>query len=614
MILKYDFAPDHTRRIHVPLEESLKGLERIYSDFDAVILTSKDPFLSEYVPLENNPRFGATRFTGSVGDAIYFTQRFRDRNPGAKPVALFVDGRYHLQADQETNPAFVEVVKLDVEPNIEGGVMKTLAGFTGLRVGADFERTSAAGLIRLEEVIASKGGTLTHVDGTRTLQVLGLPGWSVNRPLFSVQEDHSGRTLAKNLRALTLNMREKSLNGETLHLTATTDDAAFLLNARAYHLPHTASMLAYTFLVKNELILFLPASSKESEVRLDPMQYGEFHVHVVRDSLPELKRILSAHKVSSVFYNGSAMNGLLPALTRELFPDATVDSNFRWVLETRARKTVEEMISIRAAFIRSSRAIARTLRFGKAESAKRRLTEVELAETLYRNYAEEGAVALSFKTISGAGANSAVVHYNTPSREHAFEPGKLALLDSGAYYEEGYCTDCTRGFFAGGGKSGIQPEPWQKEIYTATLKAAISVFLAPMDPALSGKQVDEFVRSRVKAAGYDYLHGTGHGIGIHVHEEGIRFSTLSTYAQSPYACVSVEPGIYLKDRGGVRVENVVFLIPGPDGFYRYENLVHVGYDWDLIDISKLTDPEKDLLKAYEARCRELGTALTECPL
>ncbi len=614
MILKYDFAPDHTRRIHVPLEESLKGLERIYSDFDAVILTSKDPFLSEYVPLENNPRFGATRFTGSVGDAIYFTRKFRDRHPGAKPVALFVDGRYHLQADQETNPALVEVVKLDVEPNIEGGLLKTLGGFTGLRVGADFERTSASGLIRLEELIASKGGTLTHLDGTRTLQVLGLPGWSVNRPLFSVQEKHSGRTLAKNLRALTLALREKAGHGETLHLTATTDDAAFLLNARAYHLPHTASMLAYTFLVKNELILFLPASSRESEVRLDPAQFGEFHVHVVRDSIPELKRLLSAHKVSSVCFNGSAMNGLLPALTRELFPDAVTDANFRWVLETRARKTVEEMISIRSAFIRSSRAIARTLRFGKAESAKRRLTEVELAETLYRNYAEEGAVALSFKTISGAGANSAIVHYSTPSREHAFDPGKLALLDSGAYYEEGYCTDCTRGFFSGGGKSGIQPEAWQREIYTATLKAALSVFLSPMDPALSGKQVDEFVRGKVKAAGYDYLHGTGHGIGIHVHEEGIRFSTLSIYPQSPYACVSVEPGIYLKDRGGVRIENVVLLIPGSDGFYRYENLVHVGYDWDLIDVSKLTDQEKEHLKAYEARCRELGTSLTECPL
>lgn len=614
MILKYDFAPDQARRIPVPVQESLKGLERIAADFDAIVLTSKDPFLSEYVPLENNPRFGATRFTGSVGDAIYFTERFRSRHPGAKPVALFVDGRYHLQADQETQTEFVEVVKLDVEPNIESGVLKTLGGFSGLRVGMDFERTSAAGLVRFEELLRSKGGSLEHLDGSRTLRVLGLPGWTVNRPLVSVQEKHSGRTLAKNMRALTLAMREKAVHGETLHVTATTDDAAFLLNARAYHLPHTASMLAYTFLVRNEVIIFLPHASKECEVQLDPAQWGEFHVQVVRDSIPELKSLLSRHRVSRIFFNGSAMNGLLPSLLGEVFPDAGVDGSFRWVLETRARKTVEEMISIRTAFIRSSRAIAKTLRFGKSESVKRRLTEVELAETLYRHYAEEGAVALSFKTISGAGGNSAIVHYSTPSREHAFDPGKLALLDSGAYYEEGYCTDCTRGFFAGGGKSGIVPEAWQREIYTVTLKAAISVFLQPMDAGLSGKQIDEFVRSRVRDAGYDYLHGTGHGVGIHVHEEGIRFSTLSAYPQSPYACVSVEPGIYLKDRGGVRVENVVLLIPGPDGAYRYENLVHVGYDWDLIDLDRLTEAEKSHLKAYESRCRELGTALMECPL
>jgi Xaa-Pro aminopeptidase len=614
MILKYDFAPDQSRRVLVPLEESLKGLERVYADFDAVILTSKDPFLSEYVPLENNPRFGATRFTGSVGDAIYFTAKFRKAHPGAKAVALFVDGRYHLQADQETNPEFVEVVKLDVEPNIEAGVLKTLSGFQGLKVGIDFERTSASGLLRYEEMIRSKGGTLVHLDGTRTLQVLGLPGWKVNRPLFSVEEKHSGRTLAKNFRALTLAMRERSEKGETLHVTATTDDAAFLLNARAYHLPHTASMLAYTFLVKNEVVVYLPAASKDCEIRLDPKQAGEFHLHVVRDSVPELKRILGTHRVSRIFYNGSAMNGLLPSLLSELFPEAETDANFKWVLETRTRKTVEEMISIRTAFIRSSRAIAKTLRFAKSEAPKRRLTEVELADTLYRNYGEEGAVALSFKTISGAGPNSAIVHYSTPSREHAFTSGSIGLLDSGAYYEEGYCTDCTRGFFSGGGKSGVRPEPWQKEIYTAALKAGISVFLGPVDPALSGKQVDELVRSKVREAGYDYLHGTGHGIGIHVHEEGIRFSTLSVYPQSPYACVSVEPGIYLKDKGGVRIENVVFLIPGPDGAYRFENLVHVGYDWDLVDLDRLTEQEKTHLKAYEARCRELGTELMECPL
>ena len=110
------------------------------------------------------------------------------------------------------------------------------------------------------------------------------------------------------------------------------------------------------------------------------------------------------------------------------------------------------------------------------------------------------------------------------------------------------------------------------------------------------------------------MHGTGHGVGIHVHEEGIRLSTLSVYPQSPFACVSVEPGIYLKDQGGVRVENIALLIPEGSTHYRYENVVFVGYDWDLIDLDALSAEEKKYLKGYEAKCREMGTQLMECPL
>ncbi|MBC7396149.1 MAG: M24 family metallopeptidase [Bdellovibrionales bacterium] len=283
-------------------------------------------------------------------------------------------------------------------------------------------------------------------------------------------------------------------------------------------------------------------------------------------------------------------------------------------MKNRTKKTTEEMATIRTAFIRSSRAIAKTLRFGKAESQKRNYSETELASHLYEEYANEKAVALSFKTISGAGPHSAIVHYSTPSSTSYFKKGDLALLDSGAYYEEGFCTDCTRGFFVGGGDSGIKPEKWQKEIYTATLKAAIQVFMHPVESALSGKDVDAMIRGQVKEAGYDYLHGTGHGVGIHVHEDGIRLSTLSPYPQSVHACVSVEPGIYLKDKGGVRIENIALLHPEGPNRLRYENVVFVGYDWDLIDVKLLNDEEKTYLKDYETQCQLLGTDLMECPL
>jgi Xaa-Pro aminopeptidase len=617
MILKYDFAPHQFDPGQLILSQNLDFLETNFSDFDAIVLTSKDPFISEYVPLVNNPRYGATGFTGSVGDAIYWTKAFRSKHPDQKPVSLFVDGRYHLQADRETNAKWVEVVKLDVEPNIESGVRDRLSQFKGIKIGIDFERTSVAALQRYRESAISAESRITHISGDKILNALGLKGWRVDRPIFSLPESSTGRTIAKTLTALAEGMKTVTQSDENLHVTAATDDAAFLLNARGYHLPNTASFLAYTFFVGHELIVFLSSSAKNCAVEIDPAQLGAFTLTVIRDDQAALVSALQKHQVKNVLFNGATMNALLPNLVQEVFSQAAQISNFQWLMKTRTQKTEQEMNSIRTSFLRSSRAIAKTLRFGKEESQKRDLSEVDLSNFLYQAYGDEGAVALSFKTIAGSGSNSAVVHYSTPSAKEFFSKGKLALLDSGAYYSEGFCTDCTRGFFVGSNAKGDHPEAWQKEIYTTTLKSAIQVFIKPVDAKLSGKDVDTLIRDQIKAAGYDYMHGTGHGVGIHVHEEGIRLSTLSTYPQSDFACVSVEPGIYLQNKGGVRVENVALLIPhgaGDAKTYEYENLAFVGYDWDLVDVDKLSNEEKAYLKGYEGKCAQMGTQLTACPL
>lgn len=625
--MKYDFslpaAP--AGMASIAWASVMDALDRSFPDLDAIILTSKDPFVSEYVPLSNNPRYGITGFTGSVGDAVYFTQKLRARIPGLKPVALFVDGRYHLQADRETPPQYVEVVKLEVEPHLESGIQKMLFesdrwGKDTFRVGLDYERTSVAAMARYQ-ASAEKAQTPTqlyHVKGETVLSALKLKGWVVDREIKSLPERSTGRSIQRTLEALVADLKKNYQTDQCIHVTATTDDAAFLLNARGYHLPHTASVMAYTFFYQRELVVFLPSSSKDCPVQLDASTFGDFSVTVIRDSWSELEAKLKALATPQwIVFNGAAMNAMLPSRLSQWFPRAKIDAQYSWVLRTRCQKTHQEMDSIRRAFLKSSKAIAKTLRWGKTESQNRAVSEVDLAQTLYQNYLDEGAVALSFKTISGAGPNSAIVHYNTPGADQIFKPGMLALLDSGAYYDDGFCTDCTRGFFVGGNGSAKKPEPWQIDIYTTTLKAAIQVFLKPVLAQWSGKEVDAQIRGIVKAAGYDYLHGTGHGIGIHVHEEGIRLSTLSIYPQSPFACVSVEPGIYIEGKGGVRVENVALLQPlgkaeGPQ--FEYENVVFVGYDWDLIDLKRLNKEEKSYLKAYEAKCSELGTQLTACPL
>ncbi len=614
MKLKYDFTEEQLGvNNKIDLAKNLSDLEKLCANLDAVILTSKDPFMSEYVPLANNPRFGVTGFTGSVGDAIYWTENYRKSHPNQKPVSVFVDGRYHLQVDQECPAELVEAIKITVEPSMEGALQERLFSSGAKQVGMDFQRTSISVLNQRREKAKGSGVTLHSMVGDDMLKAVHLSGWKTDRPIFSLPEEMTGRTLAHNLEGLAYEIKAAFSADDVLHMTAATDDAAFLLNARGYHLPYVGSFLAYTFFIQNEFILFLPASSEQSKVEIEPSQVGSYQLTVIRNDFNALKMALKKHTAKKIAYFGPTMNGFLPTLASEVFPEAEIESSFNWVLRSRTRKTPQELASIRECFLKSSRAIAKALRWGKTESQKRNVSEVDLAEYLKDQYGAEGATTLSFNTISGAGPNSAIVHYGTPSKTNYFEKGMIALLDSGACYSNGFLTDCTRGFFVGS-QNGASPEAWQKEIYTSTLKAAIQVFMAPVSKDISCKEVDMIIREQVKASGYDYMHGTGHGIGIHVHEDGIRLSTLSSYAQTPYACVSVEPGIYLAGKGGVRVENVALLIPHDENKLRYENVVFVGYDWDLIDISKLTGEEMIYLKEYEAKCREMGNQLMDCPL
>lgn len=609
--------------------ENRENLQKLLKKYgvDAAWITSRDPFLSEYTPRDNNHRFGITGFTGSIGEAVFECESMK--------TSLMVDGRYHIQADQEVDAAWVNVVKIEVEPQVEGAVFEVLSKLEKnfgrkISIGLVPERFSEAGIARIQEKLSAQGHTLVWLNDEEVTQALGLPGWKTEAPIRYLNSHSTGRSLKSNLESLAKEMKAAASMGGAagkdwvgMHITCATDDAAFLLNSRGFHLPYSSAVMAYTFfVVSNEgasLIVYLPSSSAKSEFIIPRSEVQGFELVVIQNQESELKRVLTEKKISQVFYQGSTINGWLSQvvmgwLNQNKEKPVTKNSEFKWLLHSRVSKTSEELNSIRRSFLKSSKAIAKTLRWGKETSAKKPVSEKEMADYLWSAYQGEGAVTLSFKTISGAGKNSAIVHYNANSEEKKLEAGELFLLDSGAYYEEGFATDCTRGFFVRSEKSAVQPQEWQKKIYTSALKAAISVFLEPVPKPLTGKEVDERVRSRVKDAGYDYLHGTGHGIGIHVHEEGIRFSTLSQYGQTPFACVSVEPGIYLNGQGGVRIENVVFLIPENETHYRFENIVWVGYDWDLIDVSKLTDAEKAYLKSYEAKCRELNTNLMECPL
>lgn len=610
-------------RAHARLESLLAA-----RGIDALCVTAQDAFLSEYTPLANNQRAALSGFTGSTGDGLFLAASSRARAASfPRAFRLFVDGRYHLQADSQCPADAVEVVKLDLGTSVERALLDSLAALPSpSRVAYDARRMALATAQRVRDVCTQKGHTIVALHEDEVTTALDLPGWRTSAPIEPVAPGLTGRAPAETAALLLAQARRAAGNVSSVCVAScASDDAAFLLDARGYHLPHLSSVLAYTFLLPGRLVVFLPPESAAAEMKVASEQAHGAHslrIEVVRGSLADLAAALRTAQVTHVLYNDAQMNALLPGFLAEVWPSSQGLGGFRAIESLRARKTPEELDCFRDSYLRSSRAIARTLRWAKesvrahqADAALPLPSETDLAARIEAEYAAEGALELSFNTIAGTGPHGAIIHYGTPSAEAKLLPGEITLLDSGAYYEPGFATDCTRVVY-NGDAAALAPQPWQREIHTVTVKAWCRGMRATFPLAESGRALDLEVRSVCRAHGHDYGHGTGHGVGIHVHEPGIRLATASTYAMSENACVSMEPGIYLPGKGGVRIENVV-RVEARDarlGLYGFENFIWVGLDWDLMDPDLLDEEEKTWLAAYERRCASLGTTITPCPL
>ena len=185
----------------------------------------------------------------------------------------------------------------------------------------------------------------------------------------------------------------------------------------------------------------------------------------------------------------------------------------------------------------------------------------------------------------------------------------MVLLDSGGYFESGFATDTTRTILA---KKGATPHPTLMEIFTISLRGMLRLQNAVVQEGTSGYELDLLARAPIQEKGYDYAHGTGHGVGVYVHEGGIHFSPRSgqQYVR-PRQVVSIEPGIYLPGFGGVRHENIVVVRSHPQraGYVFFEPLTWIEFDEELVDRSLLSPQEEQWLDDYQAQSRAAGNSL-----
>ncbi|MCA9321947.1 MAG: M24 family metallopeptidase, partial [Planctomycetes bacterium] len=552
---------------------------------DVLVVTSSDRYLNEYTPRVDNHRYFLSGFTGSTALMLV---------PKDERARLYVDGRYHLQADQEVDSELVQVVKVPFGKTITASLLGDLAG-RGV-AGCEGERLSQ----RFRELLASAAAELRVLKPGAVDEALGRQPAVAEKPIELIPPQISGRTPLEKLDAVFELVAQPET---TLLVVPALDDIAWLSDARGYHFLYQSSFAATGLARPTSFDVLVDEVVARHGL---PDQMGvAFHI----ESLEDLIRSAAFDDVRAFQYD--------PVQTTAAVLESIQRARPAWkprplaspVVAVKSVKTPEELAHFESMNRRSSSAVARTIRWVRERIAQGRgPSEIEFYEAANGFYSDEGARDLSFHTISAIGTNTAIIHFGHPSDRVVAGPNDMMLLDSGALYEGGLATDITRTFLAGGKAGRASKE--QREIYTLVLRGALAAQSAIFPVGTPGSFLDAMARAPIYARGRDYAHGTGHGVGVHVHEPGVGLSPTSQLGMRAGQVSSIEPGIYIEGFGGVRIENVVVFEDHPDhpGFLRCRPLVWVALDEHLFDDALLDDRERALIASYQATCAAQGNA------
>jgi Xaa-Pro aminopeptidase len=549
------------------------------------VVPRADQQQNEYVPPSEERLAWLTGFTGSAGLAIVLAQE----------AALFVDGRYTLQAAKQVDGKAWAVESL-VDPPPETWLAKHLK--TGDRLGFDPWLHTSAAAERLAAACAKAGAELVAIE-TNPVDAI----WTERPPPPLAPVAVHGARFAGEAEADKLGrIREeiKRLGVDALVLSDS-HAVAWTFNIRGADVAHTPLPLSYalvpqdgrpTVFIDHRKLSNLTRDHLEqsADVREPDALTGELTALARAGALIALDGATAADALSRLIgaAGGKVVRGNDP------------------VSLLKAVKNRTEIEGTRNAHRRDAVALARFLAWIDREAPKGILTEIDTVEALETFRRETGALKdVSFPTIAGTGPNGAIVHYRvTRKSNRRIALGDLLLIDSGAQYEDG-TTDVTRTIAIG------EPSAEMRDRFTRVLRGHIAIARAVFPDGTTGAQLDTLARQFLWQAGIDFEHGTGHGVGsyLSVHEGPARISKLGTTALKRGMILSNEPGYYKADGYGIRIENLELVvgtdIPGAEKpINAFETLTLAPIDRRLIEVKMLSEGEFAWLNAYHARVKD----------
>ncbi|EGR1579545.1 aminopeptidase P family protein [Vibrio parahaemolyticus] len=560
-------------------------------NIDALLIPHEDEYLGEYVPAHNERLHWLTGFTGSAGAAVITQDK----------AAIFVDGRYTVQVTKQVPSELFEYRHLIEEPALDW-IQDNL--ITNASVAIDPRMHSSAWLDMAQAKLAGK--LELNILSSNPIDALWhdrpAPVVSNVRLMPTEAVGQSSESKRKEIAQLVT-----KAGADSAVITAL-DSICWLLNVRGLDVSRLPVLLSHAILHADSSV----------EYFLDPARLpAEFAAHVgtgVTVHHPEaLQSRLEAMSGKKVLLDPAISNAWFKLVLQNA--GASVIAAADPCLMPKAAKNEVEIAGMKACHIRDGVAMSKFLCWLDAEVAAGNLhDEATLADRLEAFRKEDPTLMdLSFDTISAAGGNAAMCHYN---HENQPEPGKLELntlylVDSGGQYLDG-TTDITRTIAIG------QPSAEMIKQFTLALKGHIGVARARFPKGTRGYQIDTLARQHLWAEGYDYDHGTGHGVGhfLSVHEGPASISKKQIDVPLTEGMVlSNEPGYYRADAFGIRIENLELVVETPTNgdfpVLSFESLTRCPIDKRNINVDMLTRPELAWLNDYHQKVWEQISPLVE---
>ena len=557
---------------------------------DMYLIPTDDFHSSEYVGEHFKARSFMTGFTGSAGTAVITLDE----------AHLWADGRYFVQAAKQIAGSEVILERMGEPgvPEVNEFIEKNFKA--GGCMGFDGRCVSAKNAAIYFDIAQAKGGELATTEDLVDLIWEDRPALP-KATTWVLADEYSGETMESKIERIRQEMKKKKAD---THLLTSLYDIAYVLNIRGNDIESVPVFLSFLLITDDSVILFTNTENWPEEtlsylndkgVKLYP--YDMVYHYMQSADLADKAVLLDE---SIVNYN----------LVKALKGSAKIIDGKNPSELMRAIKNETEIKNTKLAHIKDGVACTKAIKWIKENVGKVDMTEITVSDYYEaRRREQEHFVDLSFGTISAYGPNAAMMHYSAkPGSEATIKPEGFLLVDSGAHYLEG-TTDITRTIAVG-------PLTQQmKEYYTVVLRCHLRLMAANFPKGVTGANLDVLSRGPVWDLGLDYRCGTGHGVGhiLNVHEgpNNFRWRPVGGGASAeiqPGMITTDEPGLYIEDGFGIRIENELLCVAGETteygDFRHFEAITYCPYELDAVIPEMLTDYEKKTLNEYHAMVRK----------